>query len=40
MKLFKRSHTDSYQPGKLEELFWLLQPDRRTPGSTLRALKS
>ena len=25
---------------KVEALFWLLQPDRRTSGSTLRALKS
>ena len=38
MKLSKRSHTDTYHQEKVEELFQLLQPDGRTPGSTLRAL--
>ena len=39
MQLFKRSQTVINQE-KVEALFWLLQPDRRTPGSSLRALQS
>ena len=39
MQLCKRSQTVISQE-KVEALFWLLQHDGRTPGSSLRALQS